>query len=247
MNMDENETERTLVPQEEDASPPEELACYNGVPVEIADECENIYTISRTIRLQALKRVRDLLAPYGRFKQWCHDHDENYGSVTYALSRAYGQVGERAVKGNLIGGLLEAPPATDAQAVNQALVQQVRVLEARLGHYESLTAGELRAEAQRREEEEGRPNADIIRIVMAIYHDDAALGQAVSAGELTIAQALARLLLRDGVALKPLRDAEEQDLYRAVLWVSTWAQLRKDHDQDQPVPDATIARLVAML
>ncbi len=116
--------------------PAHALACYVGVPTAVADECEHIYTISRAVRLEALRRIQVKLAPYGKFKEWCRDHDENYGSVQYALSQAYGNVGKRAVEETSIGGLLEGPATTPEQTVIQAQADRIRALEARLQQYE---------------------------------------------------------------------------------------------------------------
>ncbi|MGZ3665915.1 MAG: DNA N-6-adenine-methyltransferase [Ktedonobacterales bacterium] len=85
------------------------LACYAGVPGAVVTECERIYTISKTVRLEALRRIRDLLTPHLQFKQWCADHGENYNSVTSQLVATYGK---RPILQNKIAPLLDAPPAT---------------------------------------------------------------------------------------------------------------------------------------
>ncbi|HEX9413373.1 MAG TPA: hypothetical protein VF916_07695, partial [Ktedonobacterales bacterium] len=134
----------------------DQMACYVGVPGEVAEDCERIYTISKSVRLEALRRIQDRLAPYGQFKQWCLDHEENYGSVQYALSQAYGVVGKRTIKENSIAGLLSAPadgpPRTEEQTIIQAQAERVRVLEAQVKAFEQRSASDWAAAAKREEE-----------------------------------------------------------------------------------------------
>jgi len=134
----------------------DQMACYAGVPTEVVEDCERIHTTVRAVRLEGLRRIRDLLAPYGTFKQWCHDHEENYGSIQYQLSQAYGNVSKRTIEQNSIAGLLEGSVDTTAQSVIRAQAERVRVLEAKVQSFESMTAAQLMAEAQRRETEEPR-------------------------------------------------------------------------------------------
>jgi len=150
--MNTDETDGTLVPRDVAASPIDQLPCYAGVPVEIINECEYIHSVARVVRLEALRRVQTLLAPYGQFGQWCRDHDENYGSVQDALSQAYGNVSRRTVKENLIGGLLAGPAETEAQVIIRAQAERVRVLEAQVAAYEGRSAAAWAAEARQQEE-----------------------------------------------------------------------------------------------
>lgn len=142
------------------ATPVEQMACYVGVPGEVVDQCEKTYAISRAVRLEALRRVRDLLAPYGQFKQWCRDHDENYSTVTHALTGAYSK---RLVAEPTIVRLLEAPSHTEQQTIIQAQAERLRLLEAQVAEYEQ------RSTAQReKEREEQKLAAD--RTAMEAYY-----------------------------------------------------------------------------
>lgn len=151
--MSSKDTDRTLMPQENGGSLGTQLACYAGVPSEVVNDCEHIYTMVRAVRLEALHRIQTLLAPYGQFKQWCRDHDENYGSVQYALSQAYGDVSKRPVEETSIGGLLQGPAETEAQTIIRAQTDRLRALEAEVALLKARSPEELLAEAQRLRQE----------------------------------------------------------------------------------------------
>lgn len=65
---------------------------YDGIPGHVVGFIE-YHRIEATMDyLRHMKEVRDALAPYGRFRDWCDAAGVNYGSVSKALSRHYGAV-----------------------------------------------------------------------------------------------------------------------------------------------------------
>lgn len=118
-----------------------EMTCYTGVPSDIVEMCEQAHLVSKVVRLQALCSVRDWLAPYGQFRQWCLDHGENYHNVQSQLSQAFGNVTKRAIKNTESAAWLEAPEA----ATIEAQAEHIRALEAELAQYRAQQRDELDA------------------------------------------------------------------------------------------------------
>lgn len=209
------------------SSPPEhepaELPCYRGVPNDIVTACETMHVTSKAVRLEALRRIRDLLAPYGNFKQWCVDHEENYPNVQYQLGQAYGHVAKRPIKETISADWLDAPES----ATVQSLAERNRELEAQLLLYRSRSAADWAAEARRREEEQALHQAGVdwyAHTLLAIQRDDPTLYDAVMADQMTISEALTRLIAPWVLAyIAPLgpapTDPEADDLYSP--WVTS--------------------------
>lgn len=149
--VDEEENEEN---EDEDVPEAADMRCYWGVPSDVVVECERIYAASKAVRLEGLRRVRDLLAPHGSFKQWCIDHEESYGAVQYALSQAYGNVTKRSIEVPSTGGLLPRPAPTEEQTIIQSQADYIRSLEAKVARYERRTAAQWAAEALRQQEQE---------------------------------------------------------------------------------------------
>ena len=84
------EPTRALTPASEDgqgAPTPALLELYRKLPSEVAAIIEyERQAITRDV-LDHLRHVRDELAPYGGFKEWCLAMGLNYGSVSNRLSR----------------------------------------------------------------------------------------------------------------------------------------------------------------
>lgn len=53
-------------------------AVYTGLPVEVVNVCEQVRKTLRAEVVRQLETVRDALAPYGRFKEWCEANGLNY-------------------------------------------------------------------------------------------------------------------------------------------------------------------------
>lgn len=129
-------TDITTIESDETTNLPSEiveLACYVGVPSDVVIECESDYRTSKLVWLEAMRRIRDRLAAYGQFEQWCKDHEENYKAVSTALSRAFGNRSKQAVdKASTEPSLLELPSdaavrhAAEMEALRAELESKVR-------------------------------------------------------------------------------------------------------------------------
>lgn len=84
------ELTQALVPldsEESSALSPALLAVYADLPDEVVTTVEyERNAITRDV-LDHLRNVRDALAPYGKFKDWCNAVGINYGTVSNRLSR----------------------------------------------------------------------------------------------------------------------------------------------------------------
>lgn len=77
-----------LVPITDETVAPALQAVYRGLPGDVVMNVESErIAIGRDI-LDHLRAIRDTLAPYGRFKEWCEAVGLRYGTVTQRLSRA---------------------------------------------------------------------------------------------------------------------------------------------------------------
>jgi|SRR5690348_5364302 len=61
---------------------------YAGLPADVVQECEVARQHMRQEFIQQLRRVRDALAPYGRFKEWCCAVHISYHTAQNMLWRA---------------------------------------------------------------------------------------------------------------------------------------------------------------
>lgn len=53
-------------------------ASYRGVPDDVRDFCEGEWRAAAKRTLDALRVIRDALAPFGTFKDWCSEHSVDY-------------------------------------------------------------------------------------------------------------------------------------------------------------------------
>lgn len=61
---------------------------YAGLPDDVVQRCEGARQHMRQEFIQQLRRVRDALAPYGRFKEWCRAVRISYHTAQSMLWRA---------------------------------------------------------------------------------------------------------------------------------------------------------------
>jgi hypothetical protein len=136
-----DETDTALVPLDDaDTGPPGValLNVYAQLPGAVVARCEyERQAIARDV-LDHLRVVRDALAPYGLFKDWCAAAGVNYEAVKHRLWRR-DQPKQPAEVRSYSAPMLDAPE--DAQAA------RIRALEAQVAAYEARNAEEWAREA----------------------------------------------------------------------------------------------------
>jgi hypothetical protein len=74
--------DHALVPLTTDAEvTPALRAVYEGIPGEVVNLCESHRMLASTAYLRHMQIVRNALAPYGRFKEWCLAAGISYASL----------------------------------------------------------------------------------------------------------------------------------------------------------------------
>jgi hypothetical protein len=67
-------------------------AVYDGIPGHIVGFVEYHRIEATSDYLKHMQEIRDALAPFGKFKDWCAAAGVNYGALSKALSRRFGDV-----------------------------------------------------------------------------------------------------------------------------------------------------------
>jgi N6-adenosine-specific RNA methylase IME4 len=63
-------------------------AGYAGVPPDVRQDCEQHWTAAQASLAEHLRAIRDALAPYGTFKDWCAGHGVDYSRANYLLNHS---------------------------------------------------------------------------------------------------------------------------------------------------------------
>jgi hypothetical protein len=65
---------------------------YSAIPGDIVGFVENHRIQATNGYLEHMKEIRNALAPFGAFRDWCAAAGVNYGTISKALSRRFGEV-----------------------------------------------------------------------------------------------------------------------------------------------------------
>ena len=130
--------EQALIPR--DADTDEVVAerlrvVYEGLPGGVVAECEHHRIAEKQGRMSHWQAVRDRLAPYGCFKDWCEAQGLNYNAVMHALQRYEGTRidSKRSVAEPAIAPLLSKPdeegPEHQQKPPQQSMAREAEVWE----------------------------------------------------------------------------------------------------------------------
>lgn len=65
---------------------------YTNLPGDVVRRCERHRIAATNGYLRHMREVRDALAPYGAFRDWCEEQGITYTTLQKALSRRFGEV-----------------------------------------------------------------------------------------------------------------------------------------------------------
>jgi hypothetical protein len=129
LEIPEEQDNATLVPltaELHDAVGERLKTVYEGVPGETVKLCERHRVGMARDNLEHLRQIRDALAPFGKFKEWCQAVGVNYTTVTMSLTEAVHprKHTKREVMPSITAPSLPAPANTTEPAERADLVDE---------------------------------------------------------------------------------------------------------------------------
>lgn len=122
-------------------------AGYAGVPDDVAQDCERLWSFAREAVVTALRDIRDKLAPYGTWKAWCAGHGVDYSHANYVLNHQNWQTVRESSTVRLPEP--ESPTLAAIRAVHErAIVEDAALVDSQPAEIQAAVLADLEAGAK---------------------------------------------------------------------------------------------------